>query len=110
LGAVVAGQQRDADLGEDLAQAVLEGLAHVGLHQIGGEGRQLAAFDVGLHLGLRQPVAGRFPGEPGADGTGAVANQASQMVGAPALGRVHHQGGLQAQAKVEQVVVHRPHR
>ena len=32
------------------------------------------------------------------------------MVGAPALGRVHDQGGLQAQAQVEQVVMHRPHR
>ena len=110
LGAVIAGQQRDTDLGEDLAQAILQGLAHVGLHLIGGEGGQLAPLDVGLHLGLGQPVARRFPGEPGAHGAGAIADQAGHVMGAPALGRVHHQGGLQAQAEVEQVVVHRAHR
>ena len=110
LSAVVAGEQRDPDLGEDLAQAVFEGLTHVGLNQISGEGGQLAALDVGLHLGLRQPVASRFPGEPGAHGAGAEADQAGQVMGAPALGSVSHQGGLQTQAKVEQVVVHRTHR
>jgi len=31
------------------------------------------------------------------------------MVGTPALGGVDHQGGLQAQTQVEQVVVHRAH-
>ena len=73
LGAVVAGQQGNADLGEDLAQAIFEGLAHIGLGLVDREGRQFAALDQGLHLGLGQPVAGGFPGQPGADGTGAVA-------------------------------------
>jgi hypothetical protein len=35
LGAVVAGEQGDADLGEDLAQPLLQGLAHVGLGLVG---------------------------------------------------------------------------
>ena len=110
LGAVVTGQQGNADLGEDLAQAIFEGLAHIGLGLVGREGWQFAPLDQRLHLGLGQPMAGGFPGEPGANGTGAVADQAGQVVGAPALGRVNNEGGLQAQSQVEQVVVHRPHR
>ena len=55
-------------------------------------------------------MAAGFPGEPGTYGAGAKADQTGQVVGAPALGGVNHQGGLQAQAQVEQVVVHRPHR
>ena len=54
-------------------------------------------------------MAAGFPGEPGADGTGAITDQAGQVVSAPALGRFHHQGSLQPQAQVEQVVMHRAH-
>ena len=55
-------------------------------------------------------MAAGLPGEPGADGTGAKADQAGQVVGAPALGGLHHDRGLQPQPQPQQVLVHRPHR
>ena len=45
LGAVVAGQQGNADLGEDLAQTVLQGLANVGLGLIRGPGPAACPID-----------------------------------------------------------------
>ena len=95
LGTVVTGQQGDTNLGKDLAQAIFEGFFHIGLGLVDGQGRQLAPLNQRLGFGMGQPMAGGFPGEPGADRTGAIANQASQMVGAPALGRFHHQGSLE---------------
>ena len=109
LSAVIAGQQGNADLGEDLAQPVFQRHAHVGLNLIHGEGGQLAQLDGLAHLGLVEPMATGFPGEPGANGTGAKTNQTGQVVGAPALSRVHNDRGLQAQPQPQQVVVHSPH-
>ena len=107
LGAVVAGQQRDADLGEDLAQAVVEGLAHVGLSLVQAQGGQLAGLDQLLGAGMREPVARGLPGQPGAHSTGAIADQAGQVMGAPALGGLDHDRGLEPQTGSQQVVVHR---
>ena len=53
-------------------------------------------------------MAGGLPGQPRTDGAGAVADQAGQVVGAPALGRFDHEGSLQPQTLAQQVVVHRP--
>jgi len=57
-----------------------------------------------------EPVAGGFPGEPGADGAGAEADQAGQVVGAPALAGVGHQGDLQTQPQAQEVLVNRSNR
>ena len=110
LGAVVAGQQRDANLGEDLAKAILQGLAYVGLGRIGREIRKFAPLDQRAGLGVGQPMAGGFPGQPGAHGAGPVADQAGQMMGAPALGGIDHDRALQPQAQAQQVMVNRPDR
>ena len=58
---------------------------------------------------MREPVARGLPGEPGADGAGAVADQAGHVVGAPALGGVDHQGAAQTQLLTQKVMMHRPH-
>ena len=110
LGAVVAGQQGDADLREDLPQAILQGGAHIGLGPGRREGGQLAPLDQGTGLGMGQPVAGGLPGEPGAHRAGAITDQTGQVVGAPALGRVDHDRGLQPQPQAQQKVMHGAHR
>ncbi|NDH88445.1 MAG: FAD-binding protein, partial [Actinobacteria bacterium] len=99
LSTVITGEQGDADLGEDLAETVLQGDPHIRLGVSRGEGRQLALFDSLLSFGMGQPVAGGLPGEPGADGTSAVADQTSEVMGAPALGGLHHQRTAQALAR-----------
>ena len=106
---MITGQERNADLGEDLAQAVFQGNAHVGLHLVGIEGGQLALLDPLLGFGVGEPMAGGLPGEPWADRTGAVTDQAGHVMGAPALGGVNHQGAAQTQLLPQQVVMHRPH-
>ena len=57
---------------------------------------------------MGQPVPAGFPGHPGADRTGAIADQTGQMVGGPALAGFNHDGGLQAQTKPQEVVVDSP--
>ena len=54
---------------------------------------------------MGEPMTGGFPGEPWTDGTGAVADQACQVMGAPALGRIHHQRTVQPQFLTKQVVM-----
>ena len=49
-----------------------------------------------------------FPGHPGADRTGAIADQTGQMVGGPALAGFDHDGGLQAKTKPQEVVMDSP--
>ena len=109
LSAVVASQQGDPDLGQDLAKAIFERHAHIGLHLIGVQGRQLALLNAFFGLGVLQPMTGGLPGEPGTDGTGAVPDQASHVVRAPALRGIHHQGALQPELLSQQMMVHRSH-
>ncbi len=111
LRAVVAGQQRDAHLGEDLEQALLGGDAVVaqGLLEVGGRGgagplsggRRLVAEPAAL-----PEVAHRLEGEVRVHGRGAVADEAGEVVDAPALRRLGDERGPAAQASPDQVVVH----
>ena len=105
LSAVITGQQGDADFREDFPQARLQRMAHVGLGLGRIHGGQLAPLNELDGAGMIAPVTGGLPREPRANGTGAIANQASQVMSGPALRRLHHQGSPQSQACTNQVVV-----
>ena len=105
LGAVITGQQGDADFREDFPQARFQGMAHVGLGLGSIHGGQLAALNELDGAGMVAPVTGGLPREPRANSAGAIANQASQVMSGPALCRLHNQGSPQSQACTNQVVV-----
>ena len=50
-----------------------------------------------------------LPGEPGADRTGAVTDQAGHVVGTPALGGIRHKRALQAELLTQKMVMNSSH-
>ncbi|CAI8167434.1 MAG: Uncharacterised protein [Synechococcus sp. CC9902] len=107
LSTVVAGEQRDADLGEDLAESVLQGNPNIGLDPFRIQRRQLALIDPLPGLGVLKPMAGGLPGEPGADRTGAVTDQTGDVMGAPALSGIRNERTTQPKLLAQQVVMNR---
>ena len=91
LCAVVAGQQRNADLGEDFSEAVFKRDAHIGLNLISTEVWKFSLLDPFSCFGVLEPVARGLPGQPRTDRAGAVADQTGHVMRAPALRGVNHQ-------------------
>ena len=110
LCTVVASQTRNTDFGEDLAKPVLKGHSHIRLSLIGIQRLQLALFDPLLGLGMSEPMARGFPGEPWTDSASAVTNQASHVMGAPTLSGLRNQRTVKSQFQAQKVVVHSSYR
>ena len=105
LSTVVTGEQRDADLGKDLAQSILQGDSNIGLHPLRIQGRQLALLDALPGLGVLEPMAGGFPCQPRADRTGAVTDQTGDVVRAPALSGISNERTPQPKLPTQQMVM-----
>mmetsp|Transcript_33649 Transcript_33649/g.78720 ORF Transcript_33649/g.78720 Transcript_33649/m.78720 type:complete len:1205 (+) Transcript_33649:178-3792(+) len=106
LRAVVRGEQGDADLGEDLEDPRLERLARV------DEGllerdivEQTAASALTALVGLVQPLD-RVEEQIRVDSRRAKADEAGDVVCRPRLPCLCDDGGLEAHARVDEVVVH----
>ena len=106
LRGVVRGQQRDADLGHDLEQAGVDGLAVVVERHVHTDGRNLAVVHQRLGLGRRVPGPHAVVRRVGEHRARAEPDQARDVVGAPGLRRLRHDRGLQPAVSLEQVLVH----
>mmetsp|Transcript_18872 Transcript_18872/g.47860 ORF Transcript_18872/g.47860 Transcript_18872/m.47860 type:complete len:1344 (-) Transcript_18872:168-4199(-) len=109
LGAVVALQQRDAHLGQNLEDALLQRLLQVLLRVLHAQVGHLAGLDERLRARRQAPLARRLVRQVGADGVRAVADQGGGLVGGEAGRGVHDDRGVGAQARLDQVVVHGAH-
>mmetsp|Transcript_15003 Transcript_15003/g.40466 ORF Transcript_15003/g.40466 Transcript_15003/m.40466 type:complete len:533 (+) Transcript_15003:2899-4497(+) len=106
LCTVVALQQADAHLGQDLHDTLLQALLQVllGIHD--ADVGHLARLDQRLGTGAEAPLASSLVCEVGADGVSAVANEGGRVVGGIAGQGVNHDGGIRAQALADEVMVH----
>mmetsp|Transcript_29811 Transcript_29811/g.51463 ORF Transcript_29811/g.51463 Transcript_29811/m.51463 type:complete len:1285 (+) Transcript_29811:323-4177(+) len=107
LRALVAVQAGDADLRHDLQQAAVDRVPVVLLRRLRVQLGQVALAHLHLDLVGAQPGLGGLQRQVGVRGRGAVAHQAGEVVRAPDLRRLHHDGRAHAQAQVDQPVVHR---
>lgn len=105
LGAVVAREEGDAHLGEDLLQALLKAALVVALGVGDRDVGELAALDEVLRAGRRPPLAHDLVRHVGADGMGAVPDQDGHVVRRHAGGRVGDDRRVRAQALADEVVV-----
>mmetsp|Transcript_22560 Transcript_22560/g.63332 ORF Transcript_22560/g.63332 Transcript_22560/m.63332 type:complete len:392 (-) Transcript_22560:1377-2552(-) len=107
LGTLVAREQGDAHLGQDLHQALVESAAEVVLAVLQGEVRHLPTLDHVLRLGRGAPLAHRLEAQVRAHGRRPVAHQHGHVVGAEALRGLRDERRVGADGLVDQVVVHR---
>ena len=109
LRRVVGREQRDADLAHDLEQTRVHRLAVVVQRVADADARDLALLHERLGLGRVVPRPHRLQRRVGVHRRRPEAEEAREVVRAPALRRLRDERRAEPQLLAEQVVVHRPH-